>query len=113
LLVAIRPRSAAEILDLVEVQLRDYRIQPGRMDAWIAGWKSGVVPVRREFGFQVLGAWADREHDRFIWLIGYSGADGFDAANDRYYASEQRSSLRPEPSELIEEARKVMVDRVL
>ena len=55
----------------------------------------------------------DRERDRFIWLIGYSGADGFDAANDRYYASEQRSSLRPEPSELINEARKVMVDPVL
>jgi hypothetical protein len=101
------------ILELVEVQLRDYRIQPGQMDAWIAGWKSGVVPVRQEFGFQVLGAWVDREHDRFIWLIGYPGADGFDAANDRYYASEQRSSLRPEPSELIEEAKKVMVDPVL
>jgi hypothetical protein len=101
------------ILELVEVQLRDYRIQPGQMDAWIAGWKSGVVPVRQEFGFQVLGAWVDREHDRFIWLIGYPGTDGFDAANDRYYASEQRSSLRPEPSELIEEAKKVMVDPVL
>ncbi len=34
-------------------------------------------------------------------------------ANDRYYASEQRPSLRPEPSELIEEARQVMVDPVL
>jgi hypothetical protein len=97
----------------VEVQLRDYRIRPGWMDAWIAGWKSGVVPVRQEFGFQVLGAWVDREHDRFIWLLGYSGADGFAAANDRYYESEQRSSLRPEPSELIDEARQVMVDPVL
>ena len=100
------------IIDVVEVQLRNYRIQPGHMDAWIAIWRSGVVPVRQEFGFQVLGSWVDREHDRFIWLIGYFGADGFDAANDRYYASEQRSSLRPEPSELIEEARKVMVDPV-
>lgn len=97
----------------MEVQLRDYRIRSGQMDAWIAGWKGGVVPLREEFGFRILGAWVDREHDRFVWLIGYSGADGFDAANGRYYASEQRSSLRPEPSELIEEARKVMVDPVL
>jgi hypothetical protein len=97
----------------VEVQLRDYRIRAGQMDAWIAGWENGVVPVRQEFGFHVLGAWVDREHDRFIWLIGYAGADGFGAANDRYYASEQRSSLRPEPSELIEEASTVMVDPVL
>ncbi len=97
----------------MEVRLRDYRIRPGQMDAWIAGWKSGVVPVRHEFGFEVLGAWVDRENDRFIWLLGYSGSDGFDAANDRYYASEQRSSVSPDPAELIEEARETMVDPVL
>jgi hypothetical protein len=28
----------------MEIQLRDYRIQPGHMDDWIAGWKGGVVP---------------------------------------------------------------------
>jgi hypothetical protein len=105
------PRSE-RILGIMEVQLRDYRIKPGQMDVWIARWKSGVVPVRQEFGFEILSAWVDREHDRFVWLIGYSGIDGFDAANSRYYASERRTSLRPEPSELIEEASKVMVDPV-
>jgi hypothetical protein len=82
------------------------------MDAWIAGWTDGVVPLRQEFGFQIIGAWVDWQDDRFIWLVGYSGADGFDAANERYYASPKRAALRPEPSELIEEARKVMVDAV-
>jgi hypothetical protein len=97
----------------VEIQLREYRIQDGQMDAWIAGWTTGVVPLRQEFGFQVIGAWVDRQNDRFVWLVGYTGADGFDAANERYYASPKRAALRPEPSELIEEARKVMVDAVL
>jgi hypothetical protein len=97
----------------MEIQLRDYRIRHGQMDAWIAGWKSGVVPLREEAGFQVIGAWVDREHDQFVWLLGYSGDDGFEAANDRYYASPKRIGLSPEPSELIEEAKKVMVDTVL
>jgi hypothetical protein len=101
------------ILNVVEIQLRDYRIRHGQMDAWIAGWKSGVVPLRQEAGFRIIGAWVDRQHDRFVWLVGYSGADGFEVANDRYYASQKRASLHPEPSELIEEARKVMVDAVL
>jgi hypothetical protein len=96
----------------VEIQLREYRIRDGQMDAWIAGWTDGVVPLRLEFGFEILGAWVDRQDDRFVWLIGYSGADGFDAANERYYASPKRAALRPEPSELIEEARKVMVEAV-
>lgn len=97
----------------MEVQLREYKIQDGQMDAWIAGWTTGVVPLRQELGFEIIGAWVDRRNDRFVWLVGYSGADGFDAADARYYASPRRAALRPEPSELIEEARKVMVDTVL
>jgi hypothetical protein len=95
----------------MEIQLREYRIRSGQMDAWIAGWTDGVVPLRQEFGFQILGAWVDRRNNRFTWVVGYSGADGFDAANDRYYASPKRAALRPEPSELIEEAKKVMVQQ--
>lgn len=97
----------------MEIQLRDYRIRHGQMDAWLEGWKSGVLPLREQAGFQVIGAWVDREHDRFVWLLGYSGADGFEAANDRYYASPQRIALRPEPSELIEEADIAMVTAVV
>ena len=97
----------------MEIQLRDYRIRTGQMDAWLAGWKSGVVPLREEAGFHVIGAWVDPEHHRFVWLLGYSGADGFDAADDRYYASQQRIALRPDPSELIEEAENAMVKAVI
>jgi hypothetical protein len=97
----------------MEIELRDYRIRHGQMAAWIAGWKSGIVPLRQEAGFRVIGAWVDIQHDRFVWLLGYSGDDGFEAANDRYYESQERKALHPEPSELIEEARKVMVEEVL
>ena len=97
----------------MQIELRDYRIRPGQMDAWIAAWRSGVVPLREEQGFQVIGAWADADHDRFVWLLGYSGEDGFEAANDRYYASPARQALHPEPSELIEEARTAKVEAVL
>lgn len=100
-------------MGVVEIELRDYRIRRGQMDAWIEGWRSGVVPLRQEAGFQILGAWVDRQHDRFVWLLGYAGADGFEAANDRYYSSDQRASLDPDPAEQIEEARKVTVEAVL
>ena len=95
------------------MELRDYRIRHGQMDAWIAGWKSGVVPLREEAGFDIIGAWVDRPNDRFVWLIGYAGAGGFEAANDRYYSSDERASLQPDPAELIEEAETVMVEPVL
>ena len=83
------------------------------MDAWIAGWKSQVVPLREEAGFRLIGAWADVQNDRFVWLLGYSGAEGFQAADARYYASQKRKELQPDPAGLIEEARQTMVDAVL
>jgi NIPSNAP len=97
----------------MQIQLRDYRIRHGQMDAWIAGWKSHVVPLREEAGFRLIGAWVDVQDDRFLWLLGYSGSDGFQAADQRYYASPERRELRPDPADLIEEARQTMVDAVL
>jgi|SRR5215208_3469503 hypothetical protein len=97
----------------MEVELRDYRIRHGHMDEWISGWAAGVVPLREEAGFQVIGAWVDRANDRFVWLIGYSGADGFQAADDRYYGSAGRASLRPDPAELIEQSSRAMVEAVV
>jgi hypothetical protein len=101
------------ILSGVEIELRDYRIRHGRMDAWIAGWKSGIMPLREEAGFHIIGAWVDRQNDRFVWLIGYAGADEFEAANNRYYSSDKRASLQPDPAKLIEEANTVKVETVV
>ena len=97
----------------MQIQLREYRIRQGQMDAWITGWKAHVVPLREAAGFSLIGAWVDAEDDRFVWLIGYVGADGFQAADDRYYASSQRRAVQPDPAELVEEARHTMVDAAM
>lgn len=96
----------------MEIQLRDYRIRHGHMDEWIAGWQGGVVPLRRQEGFVIIGAWVDRRHHRFVWVLGYEGADGFVAADDRYYSSAARTALDPDPSDLVEAATSEMVDAV-
>jgi hypothetical protein len=96
----------------MQLQLRDYRIRHGQLDAWITAWKAHIVPIREATGFQVMGAWADRDNDRFVWVLRYDGADGFRAADARYYASPERLGLRPDPAELIDEARQTMVESV-
>ena len=97
----------------MEIQLRDYRIKPGHMDDWVAGWESGIVPLREQEGFAIVGAWVDRPHDRFVWLVGYSGADGFDAAESRYHALPERLSQHPNPSDFVETATLDMVERLV
>lgn len=94
----------------MEVQLRDYRIQHGHLDDWIAGWSAGVVPLRIQEGFVIVGAWVDRAHDRFVWVVGYDGSDGFTAAEDRYHALPHRRALDPEPSSFIAAATLDMVE---
>jgi ribosomal protein L11 methylase PrmA len=100
------------ILEAMETQLRDYRIRPGHMDDWIAGWTTGIVPLRHQEGFTIVGAWVDRPHDRFVWLVGYSGADGFEAAEERYHDLPERLAIDPNPSDFIETATLDMVDRL-
>jgi len=85
-------------------QLRIYRIKEGRMEEWLAGWKRGVLPLRRKLGFRIEGAWEVRGKDTFVWILTYDGPEGFEARDAAYYASPERKALKPDPAELIEEA---------
>ena len=109
-LPALQRLHLERILGVVELQLRDYRIKPGHMDDWIAGWNGGIVPLRQQEGFDIVGAWVDRPNDRFVWVVGYSGADGFEAAELRYHDRPERLSLNPNPSDFIEAATLDMVE---
>jgi hypothetical protein len=48
-----------------------------------------------------------------VWLVGYSGADGFEAAEERYHALPERLSQDPNPSDFVEAATLDMVDGLL
>ena len=87
----------------MEWQLRTYTIRAGEMDAWLDEWRAHVAPLRRKLGFRVLGPWLD-DANTFVWLLGYDGDDGYEAANARYYDSEERRALNPDPARHIEHA---------
>jgi hypothetical protein len=95
-----------------EWQLRDYRIEPGRFDEFIAAWRVGVVPVRRQFGFRIR-AWAIPEEDRFVWVLAYSGPGSFADAERAYHASEARTTVEPDPGRWVVEKRNIMVTPVV
>lgn len=84
----------------MEWQLRIYRIKEGELEDWVDEWTAHVAPLRRRLGFQVLGPWV--EGHTFVWLLGYDGDDGFAAANARYYESDERTSIDPDPARHIE-----------
>ena len=91
------------------VQIRTYRVREGLLDEWVRAWQTLVVPLRREFGFEVHGSWVDRERAAHIWVISYDGDQSFEEANAAYWASPQRKGLGLDPAAFLlgEEVRTV------
>lgn len=83
-------------------QLRDYTIKRGELDQWIAEWRTLIAPLRKKLGFEVVGAWVDRDGERFIWLIRYRGERSFEEADKAYYDSPERLAIDPDPARHIE-----------
>jgi NIPSNAP protein len=82
-------------------QLRTYTIRQGMLDEWLRRWQEGVVPLRQEYGFEIIGAWLDREESRFVWVLAYDGPETFEEVNDRFWASPERLAMRMETDDYI------------
>lgn len=94
-------------------QLRRYLVQPTEMDNWLEEWRREIVPLRERFGFRIEGAWVSREENRFIWIMSYDAPEGFDAANERYYASPARLAMQPDPTRHLVEQETILMESVL
>jgi hypothetical protein len=57
----------------VAAQLRIYTVKPGAMEDWVDEWRQQVAPLRRRFGFTILGPWIIEAEDRFVWILGSTG----------------------------------------
>jgi hypothetical protein len=86
----------------VEYQLRHYKIRAGELERFVVAWREGVRPLRERFGFAIVGAWRLDGADEFVWILAYEGLDSFAEADRRYYASDERKRLTPDPAQYIE-----------
>ena len=94
-------------------EFRRYKIQSGRLEEFAAAWKKGVFPLREKYGFTIHSAWTVDEPNEFIWVLGHTDTESFESANRRYYESNARKSLNPDPAEFIAEASKLPARPVL
>ena len=83
------------------------------MDQFVDAWVRGVYPLRRRFGFTFAGEWLVEGSDEYVWIIGYDGPEGFAAADEKYYASDERKRISPDPAQFIEAPLNLMMRSVL
>lgn len=75
------------------VQLRRYQLEPDRMADFLA-WFPSLRPVREQFGFRLLFALADEEHETFTWAVEHGGDEAaFREAEATYNASPERARV--------------------
>ncbi|MFE1782043.1 NIPSNAP family protein [Streptomyces sp. NPDC059506] len=82
-------------------QLRTYTVRDGLLDEWVERWRSDIVPLRLDLGFEIGGAWVDRERNQFVWLISYEGPETFAERNAMYWASPERKAMGLDPDDYL------------
>jgi len=93
----------------MQSQLRIYSIKEGLLDEFVEFWRSEIVPLRRRFGFEVGGAWADAESRTFAWVVSHPD---FERAATDYYDSPDRKLLSRDPGEFIESSELRLMESV-
>jgi hypothetical protein len=96
----------------VTAQVRLYRVKDGMFDTFVTAWRDGIVPLRRQAGYTVDGAWGSREEGTFTWVVAYVGPLSWEEAERRYYAMPERSSLEPDPASFLDDIQTWLMDPV-
>src|ERR1051326_6989815 len=71
------------------VEVRSYRIKPGRREEFIRLFETRAVPALREHGMKVLGPLLDVENpNKFVWLRSFPSLAERDRMKDDFYEGE-------------------------
>jgi hypothetical protein len=71
------------------VEVRSYRIKPGRRDEFIKFFETRAVPALREHGMKVLGPLLDVENpNKFVWLRAFPSLEERDRLKEEFYGGE-------------------------
>ena len=71
------------------VEVRSYRIKPGRRAEFIEFFETRAVPALREHGMKVLGPLLDVENpNKFVWLRTFPSLEERDRMKEAFYEGE-------------------------
>ena len=71
------------------VEVRSYRIKPGRRAEFIEFFETRAVPAQRAHGMRVLGPLLDVENpNKFVWLRAFPSPEERDRMKDAFYEGE-------------------------
>ncbi|MBD0369920.1 MAG: NIPSNAP family protein [Pyrinomonadaceae bacterium] len=71
------------------VEVRSYRIKPGRRAEFIRFFETRAVPALRSHGMKVIGPMLDVENpNKFVWLRAFPSLEDRDRLKEAFYEGE-------------------------
>lgn len=68
------------------VEVRAYRIKPGRREEFIKFFETRAVPALRSYGMKILGPLVDLENpNKFVFLRGFPSLEERERMKDEFY----------------------------
>jgi hypothetical protein len=91
-------------------ELRQYRMLPGKRDAWIAFMDEVLIPDQTAAGAVILGTFTGVEdEDLYVWIRRFDNEEARQAFLKSYYGSDRwLNELKPRVGELIDRSKIVV-----
>ncbi len=71
------------------VEVRSYRIKPGKRSEFIKMFETRSVPALREYGMKIVGPLLDVENpNKFVFLRSFPSLDDRERMKDAFYSSD-------------------------
>lgn len=71
------------------VEVRSYRIKPGRRDEFIEFFEKRSIPALRSYGMGVVGPFIDLENpNKFVWLRTFPSLEDRERMRDAFYGGD-------------------------
>lgn len=95
-------------------ELRQYKIQPGRMDEWVALMEEEIIPFQVANGMVIAGSFRGEADDTvYVWLRRFDSEEERERLYRVVYGSQKwRNEIQPRVSELMDTS-SVSVQRIV
>lgn len=94
-------------------ELRQYRMRPGKKDAWVKLMEEEIIPFQTEKGMVIVGSWVgEKEEDLYVWMRRFdSEAERVRLYEAVYQSDRWKNDIGPRVGELMDRE-KVVVTRL-
>ena len=94
-------------------ELRQYRMRPGKNEAWVKLMEEEIIPFQTEKGMVIVGSWVgEKEEDLYVWMRRFDSEEERVRLYEAVYESDRwKNDIGPRVGDLIDRE-KIVVTRL-